>query len=89
MSGRPREYDEVKRSALTIRTTPSIKDAISRAAERSGRSVTQEIEMRLMLSLERDKSEPYSAPVPIMGEEHSDYIQRLAESFEHWVNRIR
>lgn len=42
-----------------------------------------------MLSLERDKSEPYSAPVPIMGETHSDFIQRLAESFEHWVNRIR
>src|SRR3546814_14184469 len=55
-AGRPREHDEVKRSALTIRTTPSIKDAISAAAERSGRSVTQEIELRLQESLQAEQN---------------------------------
>lgn len=54
--GRPREHEEVKRSALTIRTTPSIKDAIAAAAERSGRSVTQEIELRLQESLQAEEN---------------------------------
>lgn len=55
-AGRPREHDEVKRSALTIRTTPSIKDAIALAAERSGRSITQEIELRLQESLQLEQN---------------------------------
>lgn len=54
--GRPREHEEVKRSALTIRTTPTIKEAIAFAAERSGRSVTQEIELRLQESLQLEQN---------------------------------
>ncbi len=52
--GRPREREEAKRAAVTIRTTPTVKDQLVAAAEASGRSLTQEIELRLEASLARD-----------------------------------
>ena len=53
--GRPRHHEgEVKKSAIAVRTAPSIRDALKSAAEQSGRSITQEVEARLVASLERD-----------------------------------
>lgn len=53
--GRPRHHDgEVKKAAIAVRTAPSIRDALKKAADESGRSITQEVEARLVASLERD-----------------------------------
>lgn len=50
--GRPTERDEAKRSAVAVRTTPAIKSRLSAAAAAAGRSLTQEIEARLIRSFE-------------------------------------
>lgn len=50
--GRPTERGEAKRSAIAVRTTPAVKDRLTDAATRAGRSLTQEIEQRLERSLE-------------------------------------
>jgi len=53
--GRPRHYaGELKKTAISLRTTPAIHDALKRAAESNGRSITQEVEARLLVSLEHD-----------------------------------
>jgi hypothetical protein len=55
LGGRPRHHDgEVKKAAIAVRTAPSIRDALKKAADQSGRSITQEVEARLVASLERD-----------------------------------
>lgn len=57
--GRPRERDEVKRAAITIRTTSAIKEQVKAAAEANGRSVTQEIEFRLERSFDYEGAADY------------------------------
>lgn len=53
--GRPAHHDgEIKKAAIAVRTAPSIRDALRVAADESGRSVTQEVEARLIASFERD-----------------------------------
>lgn len=53
--GRPAHHEgEVKKAAIAVRTAPSVRDALKRAAEQSGRSVTQEVEARLAASLAHD-----------------------------------
>ena len=53
--GRPAHHDgEVKKAAIAVRTAPSIRDALREASEESGRSVTQEVEARLVASFDRD-----------------------------------
>lgn len=52
--GRPRHGDEVKRAALSLRTSPDLRRRVEEAAERSGRSLAQELEHRLELSFDRD-----------------------------------
>lgn len=55
LGGRPRHHEgEVKKAAIAVRTAPSIRDALKKAADESGRSITQEVEARLVASLERD-----------------------------------
>ena len=55
LGGRPRHHDgEVKKSAIAVRTSPSIRDALKKAADESGRSITQEVEARLVASFDRD-----------------------------------
>ncbi|QIK77973.1 hypothetical protein G7077_02640 [Sphingomonas piscis] len=49
--GRPKKADEeAKRAAFTFRTTARLKDQLTAAAEKSERSIAQEIEMRLEMS---------------------------------------
>ena len=51
--GRPAlPAESVKRHALGLRTTKALKDALLRASEQSGRSLAQEIELRLERSLD-------------------------------------
>lgn len=53
--GRPAHHaGEVKKAAIAVRTAPSIRDALKKAADEAGRSVTQEVEARLSASLEVD-----------------------------------
>lgn len=53
--GRPAHHEgEVKKAAIAVRTAPSIRDALRLAADESGRSVTQEVEARLVASFEKD-----------------------------------
>jgi len=55
--GRPAlPLERVKRYALGIRTTKQIKDLLQHAADSSGRSVAQEIELRLERSFDVEKS---------------------------------
>lgn len=49
--GRKPERDEIKRAAVAVRTTPTIKAKLEDAAREAGRSVTQEIEARLEASV--------------------------------------
>jgi hypothetical protein len=53
-TGRPREKTEAKRSAIAVRTTPDVKARLVEAAKKSGRSLTQEIELRLERSVEAE-----------------------------------
>lgn len=53
--GRPTERGEVKNAAVAVRTTPTIKAALKRAADEAGRSITQEIERRIEVSLSGDR----------------------------------
>jgi hypothetical protein len=54
--GRPAlSAESVKRHALGIRTTKALKDALLRASEESGRSLAQEIELRLERSIDNQK----------------------------------
>ena len=50
-TGRPPQRDEAKRAAIAVRTTPTTKARLQEAADRAGRSLTQEIEQRLEQSL--------------------------------------
>jgi hypothetical protein len=52
MSG---QGDTAKRAALNIRTTTSIKERLSRAAQENGRTLSQEADFRLEVSLLRDQ----------------------------------
>lgn len=54
--GRPTDHPgEVKKAAIAVRTAPSIRDRLREAAKANGRSVTQEIEMRLVRSFDEDR----------------------------------
>lgn len=53
--GRPAHHEgETKRAPITLRTAPSIHEAIKKSADEAGRSLTQEVEIRLKMSLEAD-----------------------------------
>ncbi|MBT4043521.1 MAG: TraY domain-containing protein [Rhodospirillaceae bacterium] len=53
--GRPRKPDgEAKRSAIGVRVTAEAKQKLQEAADRTGRSLSQEIELRLQQSLDFD-----------------------------------
>jgi hypothetical protein len=59
--GRPALPDEMgKRYSLGIRTTRELRDALKDAADASGRSVAQEIELRLERSFETEDA--YGGP---------------------------
>src|SRR5262249_28072752 len=49
--GKPKPESEVKRHPIGLRTTKAMYEALHAAAEQSGRSVAQEIEFRLEMSL--------------------------------------
>jgi hypothetical protein len=53
-----RKKDEAvgKRWPLSIRTTKELKEALEKAAKRSGRSLAQEVERRLEFSVFQDRS---------------------------------
>jgi hypothetical protein len=62
--GRPRKMDEdAKRAIINLRATQETKDELVRAGRRYGRSLSQEVEHRLELSLarERDAQSPSAA----------------------------
>ena len=44
-----------KRHSLTIRTTKELRESLEQAAEASGRSLAQEVELRLERSFDRDR----------------------------------
>ncbi|WP_156502095.1 hypothetical protein [Erythrobacter sp. HI0063] len=53
--GRPAHHDgETKKAAIAVRTAPSVRDALKAAADENGRSITQEVEKRLIVSFEAD-----------------------------------
>lgn len=55
LGGRPRHHgEETKKAAIAVRTAPSIHTALRSAAEENGRSITQEVEARLIVSFDRD-----------------------------------
>lgn len=60
--GRPRHYKgEVKKAAIAVRTAPSIRDRLRLEASANGRSVTQEVEIRLVRSFdEQDHAERFA-----------------------------
>lgn len=53
--GRPLEGNEPKNAPIAVRTTATLKARLTEAAEREGRSLTQEIEMRLERSFEGER----------------------------------
>src|SRR5688572_27612608 len=54
--GRPRLADEdAKRATINLRATSGTKDELAVHAKRSGRSLSQEVEHRLELSLARER----------------------------------
>jgi len=55
--GRPPLNEEVKRCPISVRVTPTMKAAIEAVAKANGRSITQEIELRLELSFARERWE--------------------------------
>lgn len=55
--GRPRHGAEVKSVAVALKTTPTIKAALEKAAAENGHSVTREVEMRLDASLMNDATD--------------------------------
>ena len=52
--GRPLEGNEPKNAPIAVRTTATLKTTLQEAAQREGRSITQEIERRLARSIEDD-----------------------------------
>ena len=49
VGGRPAHFPgETKTAAIAVRTAPSVRDALKRAAEENGRSITKEVEYRLL-----------------------------------------
>ncbi len=52
--GRPPQNDVAKRSAISLRVTPSLREKADNAALEAGRSLSQEIELRLEQSFARD-----------------------------------
>lgn len=53
--GRPAHHEgETKKAAIAVRTAPSVRDALKSAADENGRSITQEVEKRLIVSFEAD-----------------------------------
>jgi hypothetical protein len=80
VGGRPSERDESKRSAIAVRTTPTIKAALQEAAARSGRSLTQEIEQRLERSVELEQD--------LGGPEMLDMFRDIARSIAQFESEI-
>jgi hypothetical protein len=75
-SGRPALPPEAgKRHAVGLRTTKALKDSLEVAAGASGRSVAQEVEVRLEKSFERDEFIKllFGAPYFV------DFFQKMAE----------
>jgi hypothetical protein len=59
--GRPRHGDDIKRVPLSFRTTPVLRDALDAAAATSGRSLAQEVELRLEQSFREDEPDQAEA----------------------------
>lgn len=55
-SGRPKEGDKPKLAPLNMRTSPDLRAKIEAAADENGRSLTQEVERRLITSFIFDDS---------------------------------
>lgn len=67
--------DEAKRHVLTMRITPRMRDDVERAASLSGRSISQEVELRLEHS--------FMADAGLGGEEQSTLLRELASVMDH------
>lgn len=50
----PHHEGEIKKAAIAVRTAPSIRERLRTAAKANGRSVTQEVEIRLVRSFNED-----------------------------------
>lgn len=82
--GRKPEGDEVKRSAVAVRTTPTIKARLAEAAEEAGRSVTQEIEARLEASLAYDQPERTPETIRLLGAVAADIERAEKLTGKRW-----
>jgi hypothetical protein len=76
--GRKRHHDEVKTSLIPVRTTPTIKARLVEAADRAERSLTREIEERLLASLDLEKPKRSSATLKLLAAIATD-IERAEE----------
>ena len=67
--GRPIEREAPKLMPLNMRTSPVLREKIERAAEKFGRSLTQEVERRLEMSFMSDE---------LLGGSHNNTFMRMA-----------
>jgi hypothetical protein len=69
-----------KRSAFTTRITSATREALDRAAAKSGRSVSQEVERRLTDTLQRDLAADRQRHVRALGESFMLMVQGVERS---------
>jgi len=82
---KPRGEFQGKSAVLTTRITPETRTDLDRAAKRSGRSLSQEVEVRLRSSIEKVRSIDRSRHIRALGEAVmlvARYIERATE--KHW-----
>lgn len=87
--GRKPEGDEVKRSAVAVRTTPAIKARLAEAAQEAGRSVTQEIEARLEASMAYDQPERTPETIRLLGALAADIERAEKLTGKRWHRDLR
>jgi hypothetical protein len=83
---KPKGEFQGKSATLATRITPSTRAALERAAEKSGRSLSQEVEARLVLSIRKDRNRDQTTQIRALGEAimlTAQCVERATES--HWT----
>jgi hypothetical protein len=87
--GRKPERGEAKRSAIAVRTTPTIKAKLEAAADEQNRSVTQEVEARLEASLAMDHPERTAETIRLLGALAAEIERAEQLTGKRWHNDLK